>query len=131
MTPLTGFRILVTDDDEDARLVTQSLLASFGAAVMVSSSGSETLSLMDRHTFDLLLCDIAMPGMDGHELIRAVRKRTRDKGAMTPAIALTAFAMTRDQRASSYAGYDAHVAKPLSAQTLIETICTVCEVGNA
>ena len=131
MTPLTGFRILVTDDDEDARLVTQSLLASFGAAVMVSSSGSETLSLMDRHTFDLLLCDIAMPGMDGHELIRAVRKRTRDKGAMTPAIALTAFAMTRDQRASSFAGYDAHVAKPLSAQTLIETICTVCEVGNA
>ena len=62
---------------------------------------------------------------------RAVRKRTRDKGAMTPAIALTAFAMTRDQRASSFAGYDAHVAKPLSAQTLIETICTVCEVGNA
>lgn len=131
MTPLTGFRILVTDDDEDARLATQSLLASFGAVVMLSSSGGETLRLLDRHTFDLLLCDIAMPGMDGHELIRAVRRRGRDKGAMTPAIALTAFAMTRDQRAASYAGFDAHVAKPLSAQTLIETICTVCEVGNA
>ena len=53
-----------------------------------------------------------------------------NKGAMTPAIALTAFAMTRDERASSLAGFDAHVAKPLSAQTLIETICSVCEVGN-
>ncbi len=38
--------------------------------------------------------------------------------------------MTRDERAASFAGFDAHVAKPLSAQTLIETICSVCEVGN-
>ena len=131
MTPLAGLRILVTDDEEDARLATQSLLASFGATVTVSASGSEALRLLDRQSFDLLLCDIGMPGMDGHELIRAIRKRPRDKGAMTPAIALTAFAMTRDERASSLAGFDAHVAKPLSAQTLIETICSVCEVGNA
>lgn len=131
MRPLAGVRILVTDDEEDARLATQSLLASFGAIVTVSASGSETLQLLDRQNFDLLLCDIGMPGMDGHELIRAIRKRPRDKGAMTPAIALTAFAMTRDQRASSLAGFDAHVAKPLSAQRLIETICSVCEVGNA
>ena len=130
MTSLAGFRILVTDDEEDARLATQSLLASFGAAVTVSASGSETLRLLDRQSFDLLLCDIGMPGMDGHELIRAIRKRARDKGAMTPAIALTAFVMTRDERASSLAGFDAHVAKPLSAQTLIKTICSVCEVGN-
>jgi signal transduction histidine kinase/CheY-like chemotaxis protein len=130
MTPLAGVRILVTDDEEDTRLATQSLLASFGATVTVSASGSETLRLLDRQSFDLLLCDIGMPGMDGHELIRAIRKRARDKGAMTPAIALTAFAMTRDERASSLAGFDAHVAKPLSAQTLIETICSVCEVGN-
>jgi signal transduction histidine kinase/CheY-like chemotaxis protein len=131
MTPLAGVRILVTDDEEDARLATQSLLASFGAVVTVSASGSETLRLLDRQTFDLLLCDIGMPGMDGHELIRAIRKRARDKGAMTPAIALTAFAMTRDERASSLAGFDAHVAKPLSAQRLVQTICSVCEVGNA
>jgi signal transduction histidine kinase/CheY-like chemotaxis protein len=130
MTPLVGLRILVTDDEEDARLATQSLLTSFGATVTVSASGSETLRLLDRQGFDLLLCDIGMPGMDGHELIRAIRKRARDKGAMTPAIALTAFAMTRDERASSLAGFDAHVAKPLSAQRLIETICSVCEVGN-
>ena len=130
MTPLAGLRILVTDDEEDTRLATQSLLASFGATVTVSASGSETLRLLDRQSFDLLLCDIGMPGMDGHELIRAIRKRARDKGAMTPAIALTAFAMTRDERASSLAGFDAHVAKPLSAQRLIETICSVCEVGN-
>ena len=131
MTPLAGVRILVTDDEEDARLATQSLLASFGATVTVSASAAETLRLLDTRSFDLLLCDIGMPGMDGHELIRAIRKRARDKGAMTPAIALTAFAMTRDQRAASHAGFDAHVAKPLSAQTLIETICSVCEVGNA
>jgi signal transduction histidine kinase len=131
MTPLAGLRILVTDDEADARLATQSLLASFGATVTVAASGSETLRLLDRQSFDLLLCDIGMPGMDGHELIRAIRKRPRDKGALTPAIALTAFAMTRDERASSLAGFDAHVTKPLSAQALIETICSVCEVGNA
>ncbi|MET0962198.1 MAG: response regulator [Noviherbaspirillum sp.] len=131
ISPLTGLRILVTDDDEDARLATQALLASFGAHVTVSPSGSETLRLLDRQTFDLLLCDIGMPGMSGHDLMRAIRKRPRDKGALTPAIALTAFAMASDQRASTYAGFDAHVNKPLSAQTLIETICSVCEVGNA
>ena len=130
MTPLTGLRILVTDDEEDARLATQSLLGSFGAEVAVSASAAETLQLLDRQNFNLLICDIGMPGMDGHELIRAIRKRSRDKGALIPAIALTAFAMTRDERAASFAGFDAHVAKPLSAQTLIETICSVCEVGN-
>lgn len=130
MTPLTGLRILVTDDEEDARLATQSLLGSFGAEVAVSASAAGTLQLLDRQAFDLLICDIGMPGMDGHELIRTIRKRSRDKGAMIPAIALTAFAMTRDERAASFAGFDAHVAKPLSAQTLIETICSVCEVGN-
>ena len=130
MTPLAGLKILVTDDEEDARLATQSLLASFGAVVSVSASAAETLQLLERHHFDLLVCDIGMPGMDGHELIRAIRKRPRDKGALVPAIALTAFAMTRDERAASLAGFDAHVAKPLSAQTLIETICSVCEVGN-
>ena len=130
MTPLAGLRILVTDDEEDARLATQSLLTSFGAEVTVSASAAETLQLLDRQGFDLLICDVGMPGMDGHELIRTIRKRSRDKGALTPAIALTAFAMTSDERAASLAGFDAHVAKPLSAQTLIETICSVCEVGN-
>ena len=131
MKPLAGFRILVTDDEEDARLVTQALLASFGASVTVSGSGANTLRLLDSRQFDLLICDIGMPGMDGHELIRAIRRRSRDKGSLTPAIALTAFAMTRDERAACQAGFDAHVAKPLSAQALLETICSVCEVGNA
>lgn len=130
LTPLAGLSILVTDDEEDARLATQSLLASFGASVTVSASAAEALQLLESHHFDLLVCDIGMPGMDGHELIRTIRQRPRDKGALIPAIALTAFAMTRDERAASLAGFDAHVAKPLSAQVLIETICSVCEVGN-
>jgi PAS domain S-box-containing protein len=131
MKRLDGLRILITDDEEDARLATQALLASFGARVTVSASASDTLRLLDSRQFDLLICDIGMPGMDGHDLIRAIRKRSRDKGSLIPAIALTAFAMTRDERAALQAGFDAHVAKPLSAQTLLETICSICEVGSA
>ncbi|MBK4736538.1 ATP-binding protein [Noviherbaspirillum pedocola] len=130
MTPLAGMQILLVDDEEDARHAAKALLESFGAKVAAAASAQETLRLLDARHFDLLICDIGMPGVDGFELMRAIRKRTRDKGAQMPAIALTAYATGRDQRAAYGAGFDGHVAKPLSAQTLIETICSVCEVDG-
>jgi signal transduction histidine kinase len=130
LTPLAGMKILVIDDEEDARGAAKALLESFGAQVALAASAAQALQLLDRRHFDLLVCDIGMPGTDGFELMRAVRKRARDKGALTPAIALTAHATERDQRGAYQAGFDGYVAKPLSAQTLIETICTVCEVDG-
>jgi signal transduction histidine kinase/ActR/RegA family two-component response regulator len=130
MTPLAGMKILVVDDEEDARQAAKALLESFGAKVALAASAQETLQTLDRRHVDLLICDIGMPGVDGFEMMRTIRKRARDKGALTPAIALTAHATERDQRAAWQAGFDGYVAKPLSAQTLIETICTVCEVDG-
>jgi signal transduction histidine kinase/CheY-like chemotaxis protein len=130
MTPLAGLKILVIDDEEDARQAAKALLESFGARVALSASAAQTLQLLDRRQFDLLICDIGMPGIDGFELMRSIRKRARDKGSLTPSIALTAYATERDQRAAYQAGFDGYVAKPLSAQILIETICTVCEVDG-
>jgi CheY-like chemotaxis protein len=130
MTPLAGMKILLVDDEEDARHAAKALLESFGAKVAAAASAQETLRLLDARHFDLLICDIGMPGVDGFELMRAIRKGSRDKGAQMPAIALTAYATGRDERAAYGAGFDGHVAKPLSAQTLIETICSVCEVDG-
>ena len=123
-------KVLLVDDNPMVMGLLRGALTSLATVTTATDATDALLKAIDDPP-DLLISDYRMPGMDGHELIRAIRKRARDKGAMTPAIALTAFAMTRDQRASSLAGFDAHVAKPLSAQTLIETICSVCEVGNA
>jgi signal transduction histidine kinase/ActR/RegA family two-component response regulator/HAMP domain-containing protein len=123
---LSGLNILVTDDDEDARLAAQALLRTLGASVSVAASASEALQLLDRQNFDLLVCDIGMPGMDGYELIRKYRQRSSTgKDAAMPAIALTGFAMKKDQKAALQAGFDAHVAKPISVQKLIDAIGAV------
>lgn len=125
---LAGMHILVTDDEEDARITAHAVLSSVGAKVSLAASAKETLALLDRERFDLLVCDMGMPEVDGHELIRIIRKGAHGTQASAiPAIALTAFAMKQDEMASLTAGFDAHVAKPISMPVLIGAINTVLQ----
>ena len=87
------------------------------------ASTEAALDLLARGAFDVIISDIAMPGLDGYEFIRELRKR----GIETPAIALTAFALADDRRKALSAGYQAHVSKPVDTGALIAAVAWLAE----
>jgi signal transduction histidine kinase/ActR/RegA family two-component response regulator len=128
---LDGLRILVVDDDQDARELITELLRSRGAEVRTAASAEEARSLLDREQPDVLLSDIAMPGHDGLELIRSVRERPLTAGGRVPAIALTAYARDEDRARSLAAGFDAHLAKPVDVDALMITVAGLGRAKDA
>jgi PAS domain S-box-containing protein len=119
-----GLRVLVVDDEPDAREVLPSVLKRFGAEVRVSASGAEALEVLRREGADVLVADIGMPGMDGYELIRQVRALEGDL-CEVPAIALTAYAGDGDRRSALEAGFQLHLAKPVEPARLAAAIARV------
>ena len=117
--------ILVTDDEPDAREAVAALLTSLGATVLSVASAEETLAVLATRAVDILVCDIAMPGMDGYSLIRHLRGGPH---AHVSAIALSAFAMQQDRQRAYDAGFDAHLAKPVTAQRLVAAIREVTDL---
>jgi signal transduction histidine kinase len=99
-----GLRLLVVEDEDDARESLVQILSSAGADVVTTSTAQEALHCLLRDRVGLLICDIGLPGMDGYELIRRVRASGRT-GRELPAIAITAFAGRQDRRQALIAGY--------------------------
>jgi len=118
---LSGKRILVVDDDVDSREIAAQALAGAGAAITEASSGQQALDEWNRQFFDVLICDLAMPGMDGYELLRRIRG-AHAHGSPSLAIALTALASDADRRAVLDAGFDDHVAKPFNFPDLLRAV---------
>ncbi|WP_295852109.1 ATP-binding protein [uncultured Xylophilus sp.] len=119
---LQGLRVLLVDDEPDAREVAQVALASFGAEVRAVGSAAEALAILETHRFDRLVSDIGMPVMDGLTLIRTLRQRPGGSAGDLPAVALTAFSMATDVRAGLDAGFQGYVAKPIALQPLYDAI---------
>ncbi len=120
---LSGVRVLLVDDEEDAREVGQVALSRLGAKVSVAGSAAEALSrLAGGERFDLLVSDIGMPEMDGRSLIRAVRQLPGGSAEELPALALTAFAMVADRQEGLAAGFQGYVAKPIELGALTRAI---------
>jgi signal transduction histidine kinase/ActR/RegA family two-component response regulator len=119
---LAGMRILIVEDDHDAREMVAYLLRQRHAEVTVATSVEEALGELDACVPDVLLSDIEMPGRDGYELIRAVRARPPEGGGSVPAAALTAYSRPQDRAQSMLAGYDAHLSKPVDLAELIATV---------
>jgi CheY-like chemotaxis protein len=116
---LTGRRILLVDDQADARDLLAFVLSRAGAKTCVVASGAAALRALAEERFDVLVSDIAMPDMDGYRLIEEIR---RAAGPSVHAVAVTAH-MNPDVRARALAaGFDACVTKPLEADTLIEML---------
>lgn len=91
-----------------------------GAGVVTATSGAEALRKTAGVNFDLLISDISMPGMDGYELIRRLRRETRT--AHIAAIALTGFGRPEDEERARAAGFDAHLTKPIRLDQLIRLV---------
>ena len=119
---LAGLRVLIVDDDPDSRDVVATVLERAGARVTPAASASEALYALDGELPDVIVSDVGMPGRDGFDLIRDVRKRSEERGGRTPAAALTAFAAEGDRRKSAEAGFDAYLAKPADAAELVATV---------
>jgi signal transduction histidine kinase len=124
-TTLSGVRILVVDDEEDAREAMVVLLSQAGAAVDSVGSAAEAMEMLRNHPPDVLLSDIAMPGEDGYALIRQVRSLGADRGGRIPAAALTAYATLEDRRRALLAGYNEHISKPVDPTRLIATVASL------
>ena len=124
-TKLDGLRVLIVDDEADAREMLQVMLTQFGAEVKVSGSAKETLKVLECWLPEILVSDIGMPDEDGYALIQKVRELVPESGGQIPAIALTGYAMPEDRERLLSAGYQAHLSKPVELAELVNIIVSL------
>jgi len=122
---LSGARVLVVDDQREAREVAASVLRHHGASVAVAANAQEALDQFERFDPNVLLVDIAMPEIDGYGLIERIRSSNGEKGRSVPAIAFTAYAREEDQQRVRAAGFQVHLAKPVDSQSLVKAVAAV------
>lgn len=119
---LNGIRVLVVEDDDDARELLETVLKSQGASVKTVASAAEALEVLGKTAFDVLVSDIEMPGTDGYQFIKELRLRPTDQGGTIPAAALTAYARTEDRLRALRAGFQLHLAKPVQPSELVTVV---------
>ena len=115
---LSGLRVLVVDDEADARAMVRRILVDRGATVTTAASAAEALRLLPAASPDVIVSDIGMPGEDGYTLIG----RVRAGGYSGPALALTAYARAEDVERATAAGFTSHLAKPVEPLVLVDTV---------
>jgi PAS domain S-box-containing protein len=122
---LKGIKVLVVDDDEDARDVLRAALNNYGAEVTTATGAPQALDTLASENIDVLVSDINMPEIDGYELIRRVRAMKPEHSRHVPAVALTAYARSEDRVHALQAGYQAHVPKPVEPAELEVVVATL------
>jgi two-component system sensor histidine kinase/response regulator len=115
---LAGAKILLAEDNRVNQTVAVRMLSKLGHTVTIANTGIEVLAQLETGTFDLVLMDVQMPGMDGFTATRAIRRFTVEKSARVPIIAMTAHAMRGDRERCLEAGMNGYIAKPIKAAEL-------------
>jgi PAS domain S-box-containing protein len=123
---LAGVRVLVVEDNADARELVTEILALAGARVELASSAEEALARVRDRAPDVLVSDIGLPIEDGYALLERVRR----DGCLVPAIALTAYARAEDRERARGAGYDAHLPKPIDPAELVSMVVRLGTNGS-
>jgi signal transduction histidine kinase len=118
-----GIKVLIVDDEPDARELVRRFLVEHHAIAEVAASSDEAQELLRTFQPDVIVSDIGMPAQDGYDFMRAARK----SGIRSPAIALTAFARSEDRLRSIQAGYQAHLPKPVEPAELLAVIANLFE----
>jgi light-regulated signal transduction histidine kinase (bacteriophytochrome)/CheY-like chemotaxis protein len=119
---LSGLRMLVVDDEPDARELVTTLLEGNGVEVTAAGSAPEALQLIPRILPDILISDIGMPNMDGYELVQKLRRLPSAQGGRTVAVALTAFARSEDRSRAFLSGFDMYLPKPVDPAELMALV---------
>jgi signal transduction histidine kinase len=109
---LQGVRVLLVDDDADARDLLVTVLRRAGGNVTCAASADEARAALAEEQVHLLLCDIQLPDEDGYAVLRWLRARSPEEGSAMPAVALTAMASAQDRARALTAGFQMHVSKP-------------------
>jgi signal transduction histidine kinase/ActR/RegA family two-component response regulator len=129
--PLQHVRVLLVDDHEDTLQGVALALEAAGASVTTASSAREALAELELRPPDVLVSDIAMPEVDGHDLLRAVRRLPEESGGETPAIALSAYVSPEDRLQAVAAGYQEQVPKPVEMRDLVAAIARLAAAPTA
>ena len=115
-------RVLVVDDQADARELLETALTQYGANVVTAGSAAEAYDLITtsptRGRPDVMVTDLGMPGEDGYSLIRRVREWERERDFYTPAVALSAYGQLEDRVRALKAGFQMHLTKPVDPADL-------------
>ncbi len=122
--PLQALRVLLVEDYDDARVMLQQLMESQGAQVDSAANTKDAFSRMTESDYDVLLCDIGLPGEDGLSFIKRVRDLPGSK-AFVPAVAVTAWGLTEDRQRAFEAGFQGYLVKPVEPATLAATITSL------
>ena len=122
---LSGLRVLVVEDETDARELIKRVLLQFRAEVVTAGNASEGMDVVRSQPPHVIVSDIGMPEVDGYQFLRRVRRLSVDQGGQVPAIALTAFARSEDRTRAMMAGYQVHLAKPIEPRELVATVANV------
>jgi PAS domain S-box-containing protein len=115
---VTPLHVLVAEDNDFNAQLLEQLLGRVGHRVRRASNGREAVALAEQEAFDLLFLDLHMPGLDGFQVVRAVREREQTTGGHLPIIALTARSRKEDRERCLAAGMDEFLAKPIQAADL-------------
>jgi CheY-like chemotaxis protein len=132
-TPVTlsGKRVLLIDDEADAREMLTEILRRADADVVAASSVREAFESLAVRLPDILVSDIGMPGEDGFDLIHTLRKLPAERGGSTPAVALTAYARDEDRLRVLRAGFQLHLAKPVEPRELLTALARLTRRADA
>ncbi|MDN5935559.1 MAG: response regulator, partial [Nitrosospira sp.] len=120
---LSGVKVLVVDDEPDARELIKRILTHCQASVTAAATASEGLELLANERPDIVISDIGMPEKSGYQFMREVRNLPAESGGKTPAIAVTAFARAEDKISAINAVYQEYLTKPVEPRELIDAIC--------
>jgi PAS domain S-box-containing protein len=123
-TLLKRIRVLVVEDDPDARLLIARILSDAGAQVNDAPDAEAAMAQIKASAPDLLVSDIGMAQLDGYQLLRNLRSAGFDAKRL-PAIAVTAFSRVQDRADALAAGFQAHIAKPVKAEALISAVANL------
>jgi signal transduction histidine kinase/ActR/RegA family two-component response regulator len=118
---LDGVRVLVVDDEEDARELIGRALEDSGAQITLAANSSDAIQILQRNDIDVLLADIAMPGDDGYSLIRQIRAAGTSLSSI-PAAAVTAHAREGERSRALAAGFQMHLAKPIEPGEIVRMV---------
>ena len=122
---LSGIRVLAVDDEEDALTLLRTVLEAAGAEVTTVGSPLAALERLTSARPDVVVVDLGMPGMDGFEVIRHIRRSPDADVRNVPAAALTAFARSEDRTKALRSGFEMHLAKPVDPGELVASIATL------
>jgi CheY-like chemotaxis protein len=119
---LTGVHVLIVEDDEDSRQLLATFFEYCGALVTMCHSTESALEDLDEYRPHVIVSDLALPGADGFQFIRALRKLPAEAGGDVPAIAVSAYDKDFTAVEAKNAGYSGYLAKPVNVEDLVTLV---------